>query len=89
LAADHPLVLAAQRALGSLGIEPQLTASSTDANVPLALGIPAVSLGITYGGGMHTLDEWISVAPIVQGVQQLLVLATTLTAQPELPAKPG
>ena len=33
--------------------------SSTDANIPLSLGIPAVALGGGgKGGGSHTLDEW-------------------------------
>ncbi len=42
-----------------LGTRSRLERSSTDANIPLSLGIPAISLG---GGGKasgsHTLDEW-------------------------------
>lgn len=32
---------------------------STDANVPLSLGIPAVTIGTVAGGGAHTYEEWI------------------------------
>jgi acetylornithine deacetylase/succinyl-diaminopimelate desuccinylase-like protein len=86
LPAEHPLVAQAQQALRALGVEPTLTASSTDANVPLALGIPAIALGITHGGGMHTLDEWIATAPVVQGIQQLLLVADALTRLPRAAA---
>ena len=42
-----------------LGIRSRLDCSSTDANIPLSLGIPAVSIGAGgQGGGAHTLKEW-------------------------------
>lgn len=42
-----------------LGIRSQQRCSSTDANVPLALGIDAVAIGAGgNGGGAHTLEEW-------------------------------
>lgn len=42
-----------------LGIRAQLDCASTDANVPLSLGIPAVSIGAGgQGGGAHTPGEW-------------------------------
>jgi tripeptide aminopeptidase len=51
-----------QRALASIrhfGWEPDLQRSSTDANVPISLGVPAVTLGGGgVGGGAHSLDEW-------------------------------
>ena len=38
---------------------PQLALSSTDANVPMALGIPALTLGCGGDAGLaHTTDEW-------------------------------
>ncbi|WP_202913245.1 M20/M25/M40 family metallo-hydrolase [Acuticoccus sediminis] len=44
------------------GFSPRVTASSTDANVPLALDIPSVTLGSGPGaGGVHTLGEWVDV----------------------------
>jgi acetylornithine deacetylase/succinyl-diaminopimelate desuccinylase-like protein len=78
LASDAPLMLATLAALRELGIEPTLDASSTDANVPLALGIPAVCIGLTRGGHAHRLDEYIELAPIGRGMQQLVLLVAAL-----------
>jgi hypothetical protein len=42
-----------------LGIRAHLDTSSTDANIPLSLGIPAVAIGAGgVGGGAHTTQEW-------------------------------
>jgi acetylornithine deacetylase/succinyl-diaminopimelate desuccinylase-like protein len=42
-----------------LALNTELRMGSTDANVPLALGIPAVAVGAGgTGGGIHTLNEW-------------------------------
>jgi di/tripeptidase len=52
-------VRAAVAATRALDAEPELTVSSTDANVPMSLGIPALTLGAGgQGGGIHTTDEW-------------------------------
>jgi tripeptide aminopeptidase len=54
-----PFVQRAMAAISRFGHDPQLQRSSTDANVPIALGIPAVTLGGGgVGGGAHSLDEW-------------------------------
>ncbi|CAN5769018.1 M20/M25/M40 family metallo-hydrolase [soil metagenome] len=54
-----PLLNATVEATRILGAEPQLVASSTDANVAISLGIPAVTIGGGgEAGGIHTLDEW-------------------------------
>lgn len=56
---DTPLVQRAMAAMQSLGIEPNLSISSTDANLPLSLGIPAVTMsrgGIS--GNAHSPGEW-------------------------------
>lgn len=56
---EAPLVSAAVAATRAQGIEPILALSSTDANVPMALGIPAVTLGCGGEAGQsHTTDEW-------------------------------
>ncbi len=58
LAADHPLVAAAVAATRLAGRAPQLGAASTDANVPLGLGVPAVAIGAGgRGGDAHTPGE--------------------------------
>lgn len=72
LSADHPLVALAQTCLREQGLEADLHIGSTDANVPLSLGLPALCLGVTYGAGAHTLQEFIYTAPVQRGLQQLL-----------------
>lgn len=74
-----PLVQTASEVLRSLGIEPRFEAASTDANIALSRGIPAVTLGITHGGGIHTEGEWIEVKPSSLGIRQLLLLSLLLT----------
>ena len=76
---DDPLVEAAAKTLRWLGIEPVYDASSTDANVPISLGIPAICVGITSGGRVHTTDEYIDIPPIEQGVAQLARLCIEAT----------
>jgi acetylornithine deacetylase/succinyl-diaminopimelate desuccinylase-like protein len=75
VADDHPLVEAAVQALHRAGWQAELGAASTDANAAYAVGIPAVSVGVTTGSGEHTLGEWIDVEPIEEGVK---VLADTI-----------
>lgn len=59
VAETDPLVAAAVAATRIVGARPELVASSTDANVPLSLGIPAVTLGAGgESGGIHTTEEW-------------------------------
>jgi di/tripeptidase len=70
----HPLVRLAQRSLKSLGIQPCLNIGSTDANIPLSQGYPAVCLGLTSGGGAHTVDEYINIRPLRQGLRQLVLV---------------
>jgi di/tripeptidase len=71
---DHPLVALASFTLQDLGIEPQLSIGSTDANVPLSRGIPALTIGLTHGQGAHTLGEFIYIRPLKKGLQQLIKL---------------
>jgi tripeptide aminopeptidase len=57
--ADSPLVEIAVEATKLLGFEPRLDQSSTDSNLPISLGIPAITLGAGgTSGASHTLDEW-------------------------------
>jgi acetylornithine deacetylase/succinyl-diaminopimelate desuccinylase-like protein len=68
----HPLVKLAEECLLEQGLEPHLTSGSTDANVPLSRGYPAIVLGVTTGGGAHTVNEFIDVPPIAKGMEQLV-----------------
>lgn len=56
------IVLVTQAAISALGFKPEHEASSTDSNVPMSLGIPAVTIGSGgTAGRAHALDEWIDV----------------------------
>src|SRR5919106_5850108 len=56
---DHPLVLAAMEATRLIGRTPELAIASTDANIPISLGIPAIAIGAGgRGGDAHTPGEW-------------------------------
>src|SRR5437588_12165788 len=78
-----PLVQLAAEAITWLGMEPKYGASSTDANIPISLDIPAVCIGITQVERSHTLEEFLYVPPIGDGLAQLTRLcieASTLIA---------
>lgn len=76
---DAALVRAAAQATSALGFNPQFVASSTDANVPMALGIPAVTLGAGgQAGGIHTLDEWYSNLKGPEGILRTLLTLVLL-----------
>jgi len=54
-----PLVQRALAATTHFGEKPRLTRGSTNGNIPISLGIPAVTLGRGgKGGGAHSLGEW-------------------------------
>lgn len=53
------LVRAAGRALEAAGLPLRTAASSTDANVAMAAGLPAVAFGVYRGGDAHRLSEWL------------------------------
>ena len=72
ISTNHPLVLLAQDCLREQGLEAGLISGSTDANVPLSKSYPAVVLGITTGGGAHTVHEYINTTPVTQGMEQLV-----------------
>jgi len=61
--ADALIVATTAAAARAAGYTPELGASSTDSNIPISLGIPAVTIGSGgLGGRVHSLDEWIDVA---------------------------
>jgi tripeptide aminopeptidase len=73
--AEHPLVRAATAITASLGASPELVGSSTDANVPMALGIPSIAIGVGGdSGGIHTLDEWYANDGGALGVERALLV---------------
>ena len=74
LSEDAPLLAAIRAVDAHLGIRSHLDCSSTDANVPLSLGIPAVSIGVGgQGGGAHTTAEWYLPEGRELGLRRLLL----------------
>ncbi|MEX2526093.1 MAG: M20/M25/M40 family metallo-hydrolase [Gemmatimonadota bacterium] len=71
-----PFVQRAMAATILLGGDPVPGISSTDANVPISLGVPAVTLGGGGdGGGAHSLDEWYVDRDGFRGAQRVFLLA--------------
>lgn len=56
-----PLLAIARLAVEAQGWAPYFAPSSTDANVPISLGIPAVTIASGIGGRAHSLDEYLDV----------------------------
>ena len=49
------------------GVTPAVHAGSTDCNIPLSLGIPAVCVGVVAGAGAHTREEYVCIDSFVKG----------------------
>ena len=59
---SHELVRFAEAAINAQGITTRFEYSSTDANIPMSMGIPAIKIGSGGTGGRgHSLEEWIDV----------------------------
>ena len=71
---DNWLAQAAARALRAVDQQPAMISSSTDANIPMAAGLPAVGFGVYRGTGAHTLKERLEIASLATGAQALLLL---------------
>ena len=77
----HPLVQVAVAANRALGRDAELAAASTDANVPIALGIPAIALGAGgRAGDAHLTTEWYENTDGALGIVRAL-LVTLATAE--------
>lgn len=94
VASDSIIVEAATRANTAFNVPTVLGGASTDANVPLGLGIPAIILGGGgKTGGFHALTEWIDLSDAWKGAQNSLVTVLGLVgvkdvSQPVLPKRP-
>lgn len=53
--------------------------SSTDCNIPLSLGIPALCIGVNMHGGVHTREEWVDKASMSLGLEVAIKLSRLLT----------
>ena len=71
---DAALVQAALWAVRTHGIEPRLVIGSTDSNVPINMGIPAVTIsGGGRAGNLHSLEEWFEPEGAWKGAQRALL----------------
>jgi len=79
LAGDSALLAALRAVDRHLGLRTDLRLGSTDANLPLALGIPALSLGAGgEGGAAHTLHEWYSPKGRDLALKRILLFALAM-----------
>ena len=78
---DSPIVQTAAASIRAAGGRPTFSWSSTDSNIPISLGIPAITVDSGgRGGRAHALDEWIAVdkVPSLRGIEIALVTLLAL-----------
>jgi tripeptide aminopeptidase len=82
-------ILQAVRAVDAhLGIRSHLDCASTDANIPLSIGLPAISIGSGgHGGGAHTPNEWFSPDGRELGLKRILLTLSLLARELETRAQ--
>ncbi|MBL8090461.1 MAG: M20/M25/M40 family metallo-hydrolase [Anaerolineales bacterium] len=72
ISSEHDFIKLAARCVEEQDVRVTLTSGSTDANIPLSQNIPAVVLGITTGGGAHTVNEYLDIEPIEKGMSSVI-----------------
>jgi tripeptide aminopeptidase len=76
---DAAIVRAALEASRALGINPVLNRASTDSNIPISMGIPAITLGVGGASGdSHRLTEWYDPVGRELGYKRALLLALAM-----------
>jgi acetylornithine deacetylase/succinyl-diaminopimelate desuccinylase-like protein len=76
--AEHELVQSAMAATRLVGRQPDLALASTDANIPISQGIPAIAIGAGgRGGDAHTHSEWFDNVHGTVGVARALTIMMT------------
>jgi acetylornithine deacetylase/succinyl-diaminopimelate desuccinylase-like protein len=83
VAPDAPIISYLRAVDAHLGIRARLDCASTDANIPMSMGIPAVSIGAGgQGGGAHTAAEWYRPDGRDLGLKRILLTAALLLDPP-------
>ena len=78
--ANSPIVMAALSVSKALGLTSRLDEGSTDSNIAMSLGIPAITIdGGGRGAGAHALGETFDTTDSWQGTQRAVLLAIALT----------
>ncbi|HEV8485976.1 MAG TPA: M20/M25/M40 family metallo-hydrolase [Blastocatellia bacterium] len=76
---ESTIVQAAIECSRALGIEPRLDCSSTDSNIPISLGIPAITIGVGgVSNNCHSLTEWYEPLGRELGLKRLLLLTVAM-----------
>jgi tripeptide aminopeptidase len=76
---DAPILHYVRTVDAFLGIRSHLDCASTDANSPLSLGLPAISIGVGgQGGGAHTAQEWFHPEGRETGLKRILFILLLL-----------
>ena len=60
------------------GVTVRRESGSTDCNIPMSLGIPAVCIGVYLGRGAHTRGEWIEKESMLSGMEIAITLVNSL-----------
>jgi tripeptide aminopeptidase len=82
LSSESILLRTIQSVDAHLKIQSRVNCASTDANIPLSLGLPAISIGTGgQGGGAHTTQEWFHPDGRETGLHRTLLLLAALSAQ--------
>jgi acetylornithine deacetylase/succinyl-diaminopimelate desuccinylase-like protein len=77
---DNPLVRTAVEASRAMGVKPILNRASTDSNIPISLGIPAITIGAGgVSGDSHRLSEWYDPIGRETGYKRALLLAVGMS----------
>ena len=88
LAAESPLLAALRAADDYVANQSRIERSSTDANIPLSLGIEAISIGAGGGGGgAHSLQEWYESAGRESGLKRALLTVLGISGVAEEKAR--
>lgn len=66
------------------GICPKKGKASTDCNIPLSIGIPAVCAGFFRGGGAHTMEEWIDISTSEIALEMALSVSCALAGRKKI-----
>jgi acetylornithine deacetylase/succinyl-diaminopimelate desuccinylase-like protein len=85
---DSTIVQTATAAIRAVGMTPAYSYSSTDSNIPISLGIPAITIDSGgRGGRSHALDEWIDVEKTssLRGIEAALLLILALSGSSPSP----
>jgi di/tripeptidase len=88
LATDSPLLTSLRLADDAVGNQSRIERSSTDANIPMSMGIDALAIGAGgNGGGAHSLQEWYEAAGRETGLKRAMLTLLGVAGVAETPGQ--